>query len=167
MTQETLNATLQSEEIEDSQEGKYLTFAISEEEYGIEISDVREIIGIQKITDVPEMPPYIKGVINLRGKIIPVMDVRIRFGLEEIDYNERTSIIVVNIQKTDVGLIVDTVSEVLDIPKSNIEPPSSVGNTSAEQYIKAFGKVSDSVKILLDIQKLLFGDVLDTIGALD
>ncbi len=137
------------------QERKFLTFALRNEEYGINIEDVREIIGIQKITEVPDVPVFIKGIINLRGKIIPVMDIRLRFGMPEIEYNERTSIIVVNIKSKDVGLIVDTVSEVLDIPLTDIE--KEVSNNTSENYVEAFGKVSDSVKILLDIQKLLEG----------
>jgi purine-binding chemotaxis protein CheW len=145
---------------EDSQVSKYLTFSLKNEEYGIDISDVREIIGIQKITEVPDMPHSIRGVINLRGKIIPVLDIRIRFSLEEKEYNERTSIIVVNIQDTDVGLIVDAVSEVLDINNSDIEETSEVGRGDANNYIKGYGKVSNSVKILLDIQSLLFGHEL-------
>ncbi len=152
------------EENEDTQEGKFLTFAIGDEEFGIGIGDVREIIGIQKITDVPDMPEYIKGVINLRGSIIPVMDIRLRFGMGEREYNERTSIVVVNIQKTDVGLIVDTVSEVLDIPEKNIEPPSKLGDDKDNQYIKAYGKVNENVKIILDTQKLLFGLVLEKLS---
>jgi len=150
----------QEEELEDTMEDKFLTFALGKEEYGIDIGDVREIIGIQMITEVPDMPHFIKGVINLRGKIIPVMDIRIRFGLEEREYNERTSIIVVNIHNTDVGLIVDTVSEVLDIEKENIEQTTEVGKGKENQYVKAFGKVDNSVKILLDIQNLLFGQEL-------
>jgi len=143
------------ETLVESQERKYLTFALGKEEYGIDIDDVREIIGIQYITEVPEMQSFIKGIINLRGKIIPVMDVRLRFGMPEKDYNERTSIIVVNIENKDVGLIVDTVSEVLDIPVKDID--SKVNEGDRENYVAAFGKVSESVKILLDIQKLLTG----------
>ncbi len=153
------NVTLE-EESEDTMEDKFLTFALGNEEYGIDIGDVREIIGIQKITEVPDMPQSIRGVINLRGKIIPVMDIRLRFSMEEKEYNERTSIIVVNIHNTDVGLIVDTVSEVLDIKKTNIESNREGGKGEENKYVKAFGKVNDSVKILLDIQNLLFGHEL-------
>src|SRR3990172_5823963 len=98
---------------EDTQEGKYLTFTMGKEEYGIEIHNVTEIIGIQSITDLPDTPDFVKGVINLRGKVIPVLDVRLRFKMEEKAYNDRTCIIVVNIRNMSVGLIVDTVSEVL------------------------------------------------------
>ncbi|MCP4726608.1 MAG: purine-binding chemotaxis protein CheW, partial [bacterium] len=108
--QENELAEAQIMEDEDSQEGKYLTFPIGNEEFGIETRSVREIIGIQVITDIPEMPPYVKGVINLRGKIIPVMDIRLKFGMQEREYDERTTIIVVHINELDVGLIVDSVS---------------------------------------------------------
>ncbi|MFC1563505.1 chemotaxis protein CheW [candidate division KSB1 bacterium] len=139
---------------------KYLTFVLGNEEYGIDINDVKEIVGIQKITDVPDMPPFIKGVINLRGKIIPVMDIRIRFCMNDREYNDRTCIIVVNIENKEIGLIVDNVSEVLDIPIKNIENSSSVSGSN-ENYINGYGKVEDSVKILLDIQKLLMGELLE------
>ena len=111
------------EDGEDTQEDKYLTFVIGKEDFGIEIRYVTEIIGIQGITEVPDMPHYVKGVINLRGKVIPVMDVRLRFGVDERPYDDRTCIIVININDQPVGLIVDRVLEVLDIQKSEIEPP--------------------------------------------
>ena len=138
----------QEQELEDTQEGKFLTFSLKNEEFGIEIRDVREIIGIQKITEVPEMPAYIKGVINLRGKIIPVMDIRIRFNIEEKEYDERTTIIVINIHNTDIGVIVDNVSEVMDIAAKDIEPPSRIGDDGDNQFVKAFGKVGDNVVII-------------------
>ncbi len=153
--QEFSSDSLVIENDDSTQEDKYLTFSLGEEEYGIGIKDVMEIIGIQHITNVPDMPIYIKGVINLRGKIIPVMDVRLRFGMELKGYNERTSIIVVNIHDTDVGLIVDSVSEVLDIHRKNIEFPAQFEDGSSRNYIKAFGKVENSVKILLNTQMLL------------
>lgn len=159
-----INASLVAdEENEDTQEGKYLTFQLVNEEYGIEIRVVTEIIGIQNITELPDVPMYVKGVINLRGKVIPVIDVRLRFGFEAVDYNERTCIIVVNINDMAIGLIVDEVSEVIDIPENNIEEPSDVSRGSSSKYIKAFGKVGDNVKILLNIQSLLFGEELDMI----
>ena len=100
---------------EDSQEGQFLTFTIAEQEYGIEIRHVTEIIGIQTITGLPDVPEFVKGVINLRGKVIPVIDVRLRFAMPERAYDERTCIVVVNINDASVGLVVDTVSEVLNI----------------------------------------------------
>jgi len=142
------------EDDEDTQKDKYLTFTVGEEEYGIEIYFVTEIIGIQKITDVPDMPTFIKGVINLRGKVIPVMDVRSRFKMPERQYDDRTCIIVVNVSSGAVGLVVDTVKEVLSIPPTQIELPPEVAGT-AQQYIKGLGKVGDAVKILLDAEKLV------------
>ena len=150
--------------IEDTQEGKYLTFALGNEEYGIEIEHVTEIIGIQNITELPDTPDFVKGVINLRGKVIPLIDVRLRFLLKEKEYDDRTCIIVVNLQNMSVGLIVDCVSEVIDIPAQNVELPPKINNSKSSRYIKGLGKAQDSVKILLDIQKLLFGDEIEQIA---
>jgi purine-binding chemotaxis protein CheW len=141
---------------EDTQEGKYLTFSMGKEEYGIEIRNVTEIIGIQNITDLPDMPNYVKGVINLRGKVIPVMDVRLRFGLVERAYDERTCIIVVNIRNAAVGLIVDSVSEVVDIAAEQIEPPPLVRAGQSSRYVSGLGHVENTVKILLSISDLLY-----------
>ena len=149
---------------EDTQEGKYLTFTMGKEEYGIEIHNVTEIIGIQSITDLPDTPDFVKGVINLRGKVIPVLDVRLRFKMEEKAYNDRTCIIVVNIRNMSVGLIVDTVSEVLDIPAEEVEDPPKVNIKAGSRYIQGLGKVGSKVKILLDTHKLLFGNELDEIS---
>lgn len=144
------------EEDEDTQEDKFLTFVLNGEEYGIEIRHVTEIIGIQNITEVPDMPHYIKGVINLRGKVIPVMDVRLRFGVKEREYDDRTCIIVINIDEQSVGMIVDRVSEVLDIPKNDVEPPPKVKRGESSRFIKGMGKVDERVKILLNEYQLLF-----------
>lgn len=141
---------------EDTQKDKYLTFHLGREDYGIEIRHVTEIIGIQKITVIPEMPAYIKGVINLRGKIIPVMDVRTRFRLEPRAYDERTCVVVVNIHETAIGLVVDTVSEVADIPEGNIEPSASLNGARGNAFIKGIGKIGDDIKIILDVNKLLY-----------
>ncbi len=143
---------------EDSQEGKYLTFILGSEVYGLEIRYVTEIIGIQKITPVPDMPNYVKGVINLRGKVIPVMDVRLRFKMEPRDYDERTCIIVINAKETTVGLIVDTVNEVLEIAHEQIEATSKFSKGYGNQFMKGMGKVGEEVKILLDAEALLFED---------
>lgn len=165
MSQNVLDADLVlDEENEDTQEGKYLTFRIGNEEYGIEIRDVIEIIGIQNITDLPDTPAFVKGVINLRGKVIPVIDVRLRFGLEERAYNDRTCFIVVRLNNISIGLIVDTVSEVMDIPASNTEPPPKVNKGAASRYIKALGMVDENVKILLDSHKLLFDEEVEQIS---
>lgn len=154
------------EEMEDTQEDKYLTFVLNHEEYGIEIKHVIEIIGIQNITSVPDMPVYIKGVINLRGKVIPVMDVRMRFNINEQAYNERTCIIVITVNEQLVGLIVDEVSEVLDIPKTAVEPPPKVNRGAGSKFVQGMGKVGDAVKILLNADKLLFEEDLEKFATL-
>lgn len=140
---------------EDTQKGRYLTFSLGKESYGIEIKYVTEIIGIQTITEVPELPEYVKGIINLRGKIIPVIDMRLRFKKKPIDYNDRTCVIVVDINEISVGLIVDSVSEVLTIGDENITDPPQLNKGSSNRYIKNIGKVGESVKLLLDCEKLL------------
>lgn len=143
---------------EDTQEDKYLTFTIGEEDYGFEIKYVVEIIGIQKITDVPDMPHFIKGVINLRGKVIPVMDVRLRFSFEKREYDDRTCIIVINVNEKLVGVIVDRVSEVLDIPKTQIEPAPNMKKNESSKFLQGMGKIAEKVVILLNADKLLFED---------
>jgi purine-binding chemotaxis protein CheW len=152
----TQNADLVEVEDEDTQEGKYLTFSLGKEEYGIEIRYVTEIIGIQAITDLPDTPAFVKGVINLRGKVIPVIDVRLRFNFKEKEHTDRTCFVVVTINHMTVGLIVDSVSEVIDIPADQIEPPPRVNQGAGSRYIQGLGKVGEHVKILLDINKLLF-----------
>ncbi|MBN2222555.1 MAG: purine-binding chemotaxis protein CheW, partial [Vallitaleaceae bacterium] len=133
---------------EDTQKGKFLTFSLGEEYYGIDIMYVTEIVGIQPITVVPEMPDFIKGIINLRGKIIPVMDVRIKFRKEEKEYNDRTCIIVIDVQELSIGIIVDAVSEVLNIDDENIVPPPNM-NASGRKYIKSVGKSDKNVILIL------------------
>jgi purine-binding chemotaxis protein CheW len=149
-------------EQEDTQKGKYLTFALNNELYGIEIKHVTEIIGIQQIVQVPELPVYFKGIINLRGKIIPVMDVRLRFNKEYKDYNDRTCVIVIDIRDISMGLIVDSVSEVLTIPASEIVPPPEISK-AGNKYINGIGKVGNEVKLLLNCDKLLYDDEVDSI----
>lgn len=144
-----------SEVIEDTQKGKFLTFSIGKENYGIEIQYVTEIIGIQEITEVPELPDFIRGIINLRGKIIPVMDVRLRFKKPFREYNDRTCIIVVDIQDISIGLIVDNVCEVLTIDEENIVPPPDLKADFYNRYVRGIGKVGSDVKLLLDCHKLL------------
>ena len=148
---------------EDTQKDKYLTFRIASEDYGIAIANVTEIIGIQSITEIPEMPDYIKGVINLRGKVIPVMDVRIRFKFPPREYDERTCIVVVEIDGTSIGLVVDTVNEVADIPEDQVEPPPK-SKCKGGNYIQGIGKIGKEVKILLDINKILYEEELGTIS---
>jgi len=143
--------------------GKYLTFRLDDEEYGVEILKVRELIGMMDITAVPRMPTYMKGVINLRGNVIPVIDLRLKFELKEIEHTDQTCIIVVNVGR-EIGIIVDTVSEVLDITGDNIEPPPSMGGSLDTTFILGMGKVGDDVKILLDIDKVLTGNELTDIA---
>lgn len=139
---------------DDTLANRYLTFQLDNEVYGIEIRYVTEIIGIQTITEVPDLPDYIKGIINLRGKIIPVMDVRTRFKKSLKEYNDRTCVIVVNIHELSVGLIVDSVSEVITIPETEIVDPPDLSK-EGDKYIKGVGKVGNDVKLLLDCEKLL------------
>lgn len=140
---------------EDTQKGKYLTFTLGDEHYGLEIKFVTEIIGVQEITIVPELPDYIRGIINLRGQIIPVMDVRLRFKKHFKEYNDRTCIIVVDIKGVSVGLIVDAVSEVHTIKDDDVVPPPEVTKGLSNRYIKGIGKVGGQVKLLMDCEKLL------------
>lgn len=148
---------------EDTQKGKFLTFTIGKENYGIEICYVTEIIGIQVITEVPELPEYIKGIINLRGKIIPVMDVRLRFRKELKEYNDRTCIVVVDIKDISIGLIVDTVAEVLTISDENIVAPPQLNKGIHNRYLKSIGKSNDEVILILDCDKLLNDDELESL----
>lgn len=153
------------EEDEDTQKGRFLTFLLSNESYGIEISYVTEIIGIQIITEIPELPEYIRGIINLRGKIIPVMDIRLRFKKPFRDYNDRTCVIVIDIKDISIGLIVDSVSEVLSIAETEIVPPPELSK-DANKYIKGIGKVGGEVKLLLDCDKLLKDDEVDNFNTI-
>lgn len=139
--------------VESTQKDLFLTFQIGNEDFGIDIGDVIEIIGIQKITQVPDMPEYIRGVINLRGKVISVMDVRLRFGMEIREYDDRTCVIVVTVGDSTVGLLVDRVNEVAEIPEKQIEPAPR--SQSADAYIKGLGKIDEQVKILLDVNHLV------------
>lgn len=148
---------------EDTQKDKYLIFSIGKESYGIDIKYVIEIIGIEPITEVPELPDYVKGVINLRGKIIPVMDVRLKFKKEEKEYDDRTCIIVVEIGGISIGLIIDRVVEVANISENNISKPPKVNKNkdNANKYIKGIGKVNNEVRLLIDCDKLLEDDEIE------
>ncbi|KJS20561.1 MAG: chemotaxis protein CheW [Clostridiaceae bacterium BRH_c20a] len=149
---------------EDTQKGRFLTFSLGKESYGIEIKYVTEIIGIQAITEIPELPEYVKGIINLRGKIIPVMDVRLRFKKEPREYNDRTCVVVIDIKDISIGLIVDTVSEVLTIPENSIVEPPKMNKGFNNRYIKNIGKVGNDVKLLLDCEKLLTENELEDLS---
>ncbi len=139
-------------------DNKFLTFKVSNEQYGIGIEYVIEIIEVIKITPIPDTKDYIKGVINLRGKVIPVMNVRLRFGMEEIEYDSKTCIIVVKVDDLEIGIIVDTVCEVLDIASENIQDSPEIHKKEEQKYIMGMGKVDNEVNILLDLSKLLFDE---------
>ncbi len=149
---------------EDTLKGKYLIFSMGKEQYGIEIRYITEIIGIQPLTEVPDMPKYVKGVTNLRGKIIPVIDARLRFGKEERDYDDRTCIVVIDNNEIPMGLIVDSVSEVITIDDEDIVPPLDI-NKDGHNFIKGIGKAGGKVKLLLDCQMLLTNDVMKRTNA--
>ncbi len=140
-------------------EGKYLTFSLAGEEYGIGILKVKEIIGMMPITIVPQTPSYIKGVINLRGKVIPVVDLRVKFMMEATDYTERTCIIVVEILAAGrtilMGIVVDSVSEVLNIKETDIEATPAFGTKLDTEFILGLAKIGSGIKILLDIDQVL------------
>jgi purine-binding chemotaxis protein CheW len=152
----TINETVKSLA---KKEGKYLTFSLAGEEYGIGILKVKEIIGLMAITPIPQTPAYVKGVINLRGKVIPVIELRSKFSMESIAYTERTCIIVVEVKSGDrkilMGIIVDSVSEVRNIKPGGIEDTPSFGAKTQTDYILGMAKMEGGVKILLDIDCVL------------
>ena len=149
-------------------DNKFLQFELEGELYGVEISKVREINGLMEITAVPKTPTFMKGLINLRGKVLPVIDLRLKFGLAEGEYNDRTSIIVIDIKSihgdVHMGIIVDTVSEVISLGARQIEPPPSFGTQLKSEYIKGVAKIRDRVIIILDIDLILTDEEL-TFGA--
>ena len=143
----------------DDRAGKYLTFKLGEEEFGVRVIKVREIMGIQQITAVPQTPDYLKGVINLRGKVIPVIDLRLKFGLAALEYTQRTCIVVVQVEGEAgpilVGLIVDAVSEVLNLAANDIEDTPDFGSKLSTPFILGMAKLKGKVKILLDIDRVV------------
>jgi purine-binding chemotaxis protein CheW len=145
-------------ENEDSQRGRYLTFSLEENVFGVAIRFVREIIGVQNITKVPETPDFIKGVINLRGKVIPIIDVRLKFGKEEAAYTERTCIIVVEMNDMIVGLVVDRVDDVLSLPDEDVASPPDGRLGFETMYIEGIGNIDGQVLLLLDLEKFLRPD---------
>ncbi|MGD0435208.1 MAG: chemotaxis protein CheW [Bryobacteraceae bacterium] len=153
----------------DQRAGKYLTFGLGNEEFAIQVLRVREIMGVQQITAVPQTPGYVKGVINLRGKVIPVVDLRLKFGLPEIEYTQRTCIIVVQIEsgsgKVQIGVIVDAVSEVLTLQSGEIENTPDFGSGVATPYLLGMAKIKGKVKILLDIDKVLAVEDVEGLGS--
>jgi purine-binding chemotaxis protein CheW len=148
-------------------EGKYLTFTLADEEYGIGILKIKEIIGMMPVTSVPKTPEFVKGVINLRGKVIPVLDLRLRFGIEEIEYTERTCIIVVEVEslsgRVEIGIVVDSVSEVLNIKGSEIEDTPAFGTRLDTTFILGMAKMEGGIKILLDIDRVLATKEVETL----
>ncbi|MCX7982160.1 MAG: chemotaxis protein CheW [Syntrophales bacterium] len=160
---------MENVEVRSEREGKYLTFTLDREEYGIGITKVKEIIGMIPITPVPQTPHFVKGVINLRGKVIPVIDLRLKFGLEPMEYNERTCIIVVEIsgggKKIPMGIVVDSVSEVLNIKGNDIEDTPNFGSRLETNYILGMAKTGEGVKILLDIDKVLTSEEFAAVEA--
>ncbi len=148
-----------------NREGKFLTFRLGNEEFGVEILKVRELIGIMDVTKVPQTHAFVEGVINLRGKVIPVIDLRTKFGLERAAYTDQTCVIVVDVGSL-MGIIVDTVCEVHDIPVGSIEPPPALGCGVDTTFILGLGKVNDEVKILLDIDSVLnSGELVELLKA--
>lgn len=148
--------------------GKYLTFKLESEEFGLEILKVQEIIQMQSITRVPRTPEFVRGVINLRGKVIPVVDLRLKFGMDQAEDTERTCIVVVQIRGASsmlvMGIIIDEVREVLDIPESSIEDTPSFGTSIDTEFILGMGKIGQNVKILLDIDKVLSAQELSSVA---
>ncbi len=140
--------------------GKYLTFVLDNEIYGIQILRVREIIGLMDITNVPQTPDHMKGVINLRGKVIPVIDLRLKFSMQEEDHTQETCVIVVEVDSTSIGIIVDSVSEVSDISGNEIEDAPRFGQGIDTNFIMGLGKVKDKIIILLEIESVLSADEL-------
>jgi len=153
------------------QDGKYLTFTLVKEDYGLEILKVREIIGMLDITAIPQTPVFIKGVINLRGRVIPVIDLRLKFGLPPLDYGESTCIIVVEVKSemgaVQMGVVVDSVSEVLNISGADIEPAPSFGSRLQNRYLLGIAKTRGAIKILLDIDRVLSPAELAGLEALE
>lgn len=160
---ENMQALMQETANNSEMEGKYLTFWTDGQLFGVPIADVVQIISIQKITEVPEFPMYAKGIINLRGSIIPIIDVRLRLGKAEAPYDEHTCIIVTSINGHLVGLIVDSVNEVTDIPDEEISQPPRVSHDLNSAYLTGIGKHDRSVILLLDTQKILSLDMLEAI----
>ena len=147
---------IEDDEDVDNQSNKYLMFQLGNEEYGIDITRITAIEELPQITAIPDMPNFVKGVINLRGKVIPAVDLRLRFGLEEREYDDRTCIVIVSVNESTIGLIVDIVSEVHEIGINDIGPPPSFKSSSGkEQYIAGLAKRGEEVKIILDVEKII------------
>ena len=154
----------------DPRAGKYLTFQLGKEEFAVQVLHVREIMGVQEITAVPQMPYHVKGVLNLRGKVIPVIDLRLKFGMPELEYSQRTCIIVVQIEeqagRVSTGIIVDGVSEVLTLQTADIEDTPDFGEEISGGYLLGMAKVKGKVKILLDIDRVLSTQDMHNLNAI-
>lgn len=148
--------TYEAIEEEDTMHGKFLVFNLDGQEFAIAIEYVVDIINVQPYTRVPGCPQYIRGITNLRGKVIPVVDVRMRFGKEPQEYNDRTCIVVVEEQDATVGLIIDSVNEVITLEDEQIAPPPSFGNSAEARYVRGVGKADNGVKLILDCHAALF-----------
>lgn len=149
------------EEFDDAQKDRFMTFIIGQQNFGFEILHVTEIVGLDDITEVPDVPHYVKGMINLRGNVIPVIDIRLRFGMDEKEYDERTCVIVVTMDSSTVGMVVDRVNEVSVFREEDISVPPQGGKSNVDgDYIKGMGRQGDKVTILLDMMELLYGDKL-------
>ena len=160
------NKEIVNNDNEDSSKGMYLTFKLEGEEYGFDIAYVTEIVGVQPITPIPESAAYIKGIINLRGKIIPVIDLRLKFEKPEVVYDERTCIIVLAYGDTNVGFVVDNVSEVLTLNDNQLEPLPSYGKELKRNYVKNIGKAANGIKLLLDYNRIIGEGELELIEEL-
>jgi len=158
MAEKAQNHVHETVDDEDSIEDMYLTFAVDTEEYAVCIETVTEIVTNQRIIPAPDMPPYIAGVINLRGKVVPLMDVRLRFGLAKKDYDDRTCTIVVEIDEVPTGLMVDRVKDVLEIPKNKIEPPKY---GKGDGIIQGMGKRDEQVCFIISLPRLLSAQKID------
>lgn len=148
-------------------EGQFLTFTLNNEEYGIEILKVREIIGVMDITTVPQTPEFMKGVINLRGTVIPVVDLRLKFSMPEEEHTQETCVIVVETNSSQVGIMVDSVSEVLNIQNGEIEETPSFGQGIDTDFIMGLGKVKERIIILLNIEQILSSEVMDVVKQIE
>ena len=146
-------------------EGKYLTFFTDGQLFGVPISEVVQIVGMQEITAIPEYPAYAKGIINLRGSIIPVIDIRLRLGKNEAEYNDRTCVIVINVCSAYFGFIVDEVDEVTDIESSLIAPPPRVSGESMNQYLTGVAQLGEKIVLLIDATRILGRDEFDALAS--
>ena len=150
-----LNILAQHQGDEDALKDKFLTFRLGDDDFALEIKDVSEIIGVQKITPIPDVPAYIRGVINLRGKVVAVLDMRLRLNMPFQDYDSRSCIIVIMSQGQGTGLIVDRVSEVVKIPSDQVKETDSDRTLMFHKFIKGMGRVDDHVKVIIDVKRLL------------